>query len=153
MLVDHLLDDGYRDLTVLDISGAALKQAQTRLAERASRVRWIEADVTGFRAARPFRLWHDRAVLHFLTEPDDQRRYAAALAQALPVGAHAILGTFAVDGPEQCSGLPVVRYDAGRMVSVLGSAFRLIEQVDETHVTPWQSEQRFSFFRLVRAGA
>lgn len=153
LLVDHLLDDGYRDLTVLDISGAALKQAQTRLRERASLVRWIEADITGFRATRPFCLWHDRAVLHFLTEPDDQRRYAAALAQALPVGAHAILGTFAIDGPEKCSGLPVARYDAGRMVSVLGSAFRLIEQVDETHVTPWQSEQRFSFFRLVRAGA
>lgn len=152
LLVDCLLDDGYRDLTVLDISGAALKQAQTRLGERASLVRWIETDITGFRADRPFRLWHDRAVFHFLAEPDEQRQYVAALAQALPVGAHAILGTFAVDGPEKCSGLPEARYDAGRIVSVLGSAFRLIEQLDETHVTPWQSEQPFSFFRLLRIG-
>ena len=151
-LVDHLLDDGYRDLTVLDISGAALKQSQTRLGERASLVRWIETDITGFRADLPFRLWHDRAVFHFLTEPDVQRRYLTAMMQALPMGAHAILGTFAIDGPEKCSGLPVGRYDAGRMIRVLGSAFRLIEQVDATHVTPWQSEQRFSFFRLLRIG-
>lgn len=151
-LVDHLLDDGYRDLTVLDISGAALKQAQTRLGERASLVRWIETDITGFRADRSFRVWHDRAVFHFLTELEEQRRYLAAMTQALPVGAHAILGTFAIDGPEKCSGLPVGRYDAGRMISVLGTAFRLIEQVDATHVTPWQSEQRFSFFRLLRIG-
>jgi len=151
-LVDHLLDDGYRDLTVLDISGAALRQVQTRLGERASLVRWIETDITGFRADRPFRLWHDRAVFHFLTELEEQRRYLAAMTQALPVGAHAILGTFAIDGPEKCSGLPVGRYDAGRMISVLCTAFRLIEQVDATHVTPWQSEQRFSFFRLLRIG-
>ena len=97
-------------------------------------------------------MWHDRAVFHFLTEPEEQRRYLAAMTQALPVGAHAILGTFAIDGPEKCSGLPVGRYDAGRMISVLGTAFRLIEQVDATHVTPWQSEQRFSFFRLLRIG-
>jgi hypothetical protein len=96
--------------------------------------------------------WHDRAVFHFLTEPDEQGRYLAAMTQALPVGAHAIRGTFAIDGPEKCSGLPVARYDAGRMNSVLGTGFRLMEQVDETHVTPWQSEQRFSFFDLVRFG-
>ncbi|MGE3312220.1 MAG: trans-aconitate 2-methyltransferase [Limisphaerales bacterium] len=151
-LVDHLRDEGYQDLTVLDISGAALKQARARLRGRANLVRWIEADITGFRADRPFRLWHDRAVFQFLTDPDDRRHYAAALAQALSAGAHAILGTFAVDGPEKCSGLPVARYDADRMVAVLGTAFRLIEQVDETHVTPWQSEQRLSFFRLLRNG-
>jgi len=152
-LVDHLLDEGYRDLTVLDISGAALNQAQARLGGRANLVRWIETDITAFRADQQFRVWHDRAVFHFLTEPDDQRRYAAALAQALPVGAHAIIGTFAIDGPEKCSGLPVARYDSERMVAVLGSTFRLIEQVDEIHLTPWQSEQRFSFFRLVRTGS
>lgn len=153
LLVDYLLDDGYRDLTVLDISGAALKQAQTRLGERASLVRWIETDITGFRTDRPFGLWHDRAVFHFLTEPNEQRRYVAALARALPAGGHAILGTFAIDGPEKCSGLPVARYDAARMITVLESTFRLIEQVDEVHLTPWQSEQRFSFFRLVRTGS
>jgi len=152
-LVDHLLDGGYRDLTVLDISGAALNQARARLGRRADLVRWVEADIAAFRADQRFRVWHDRAVLHFLTEPDDQRRYASALAQALPVGAHAIIGTFAIDGPEKCSGLPVVRYDAERVVAALESTFRLIEQVDEVHLTPWQSEQRFSFFRLVRTGS
>jgi SAM-dependent methyltransferase len=152
-LVDHLLDEGYRDLTVLDISGAALSRARARLGRRVDLVRRVEADITAFRADQQFRVWHDRAVFHFLTEPDDQRRYAAALAQALPVGAHAIIGTFAIDGPERCSGLPVARYDAERMVAVLESTFRLIEQVDEIHLTPWQSEQRFSFFRLVRTGS
>jgi SAM-dependent methyltransferase len=152
-LVDHLLDEGYRDLTVLDISGAALKQAQARLGGRANPVPWIETDITAFRSDLQFRLWHDRAVFHFLTEADDQRRYAVALAHAIPVGAHAIIGTFAIDGPEKCSGWPVARYDAVRMVDVLGSTFRLIEQVDEIHLTPWQSEQRFSFFRLVRTGS
>lgn len=153
LLVDHLLDEGYRNLTLLDISGAALKQARARLGRREHFVRWVEADITGFQADQQFRMWHDRAVFHFLTEPEDQRRYAAMLAQALPLGAHAIIGTFAIDGPEKCSGLPVVRYDADRMTTVLGSAFRLTERIDETHVTPWQSEQRFSFFRLVRVGS
>ena len=150
MLIDCLLDAEFNDLTVLDISGAALEQARNRLGARAAQVTWIEADVTTFQASRPFRLWHDRAVFHFLTDPADQRKYVLGLEGALPVGAQAIIGTFAIDGPEKCSGLPVARYDAARLQQVLGEAFRLVDQADETHVTPWQSEQRFSFFRVIR---
>ncbi len=152
LLIDCLLDAGFNDLTVLDISSAALEQARQRLGAGAARVKWIEADVTTFHAARPFGLWHDRAVFHFLTDPADQQKYVSALKSAIPAGAHAIIGTFAIDGPEKCSGLIVARYDAERIQTVLGKGFRLIEQVDETHVTPWQSEQRFSFFRLARKG-
>lgn len=151
-LVDHLLNEEYQDLTVMDISGSALEQARKRLGSRGSAVRWIEADVTTFRPGRQFRLWHDRAVFHFLTEPGDQHRYATTLADALPDGGHAIIGTSAMDGPEKCSGLPVARYDARKIQAVLGEALHLIGQVDETHLTPWQSEQRFSFFRFVRIG-
>lgn len=150
MLIDCLLDAEFNDLTVLDISGAALQQARNRLGARAAQVTWIEADVTTFQASRPFRLWHDRAVFHFLTDPADQRRYVLGLEGALPVGAQAIIGTFAIDGPDKCSGLPVARYDAASLQQVLGDGFRLVEQADETHVTPWQSEQRFSFFRVIR---
>lgn len=151
MLIDCLLDAEFNDLTVVDISGAALEQAWKRLGPRATQVTWIEADVTAFNTTRPFRLWHDRAVFHFLTDSEDQRRYVLRLKGALPVGAQAIIGTFAIDGPEKCSGLSVARYDADRISAVLGKDFCLVEQVDETHLTPWQSEQRFSFFRLIRA--
>ncbi len=150
LLIDCLQDAGFSDLTVLDISGAALEQARKRLGARAAQVTWIEADVTSFQAGRPFRLWHDRAVFHFLTDPVDQRGYVDGLKCALPVGAQAIIGTFAVDGPEECCGLPVARYDAESLQQVLGAGFRLVEQADETHVTPWQSKQRFSFFRVIR---
>jgi hypothetical protein len=150
MLIDCLPHAEFKDLTVLDVSGAALEQAQKRLGVRAVQVTWIEADVTSFRASRRFRLWHDRAVFHFLTDPTDQERYVLAMKGALPVGAQAIIGTFAIDGPEKCSGLPVARYGAQSLQRVLGEDFRLVEQADETHVTPWQSEQRFSFFRVIR---
>ena len=150
MLIDCLLDAEFNDLTVLDISGASLEQARNRLGARAAQVTWIEADVTTFQASRPFRLWHDRAVFHFLTDPADQRKYVLGLEGALPVGAQAIIGTFAIDGPEKCSGLSVARYDAAGIQAVLGGGFQLIEQVDETHVTPWQSGQRFSFFSFLR---
>jgi trans-aconitate methyltransferase len=150
MLIDCLLDAEFNDLTVVDISGAALEQARKRLGPRATQVTWIEADVTAFNTPRPFRLWHDRAVFHFLTDSEDQRRYVLRLKGALPVGAQAVIGTFAIDGPDKCSGLPVARYDAESLQLVLGEGFRLVDQADETHVTPWQSEQRFSFFRVIR---
>ena len=149
-LVDHLLDDGYSAVSVLDISAQALAHAQHRLGERAQQVRWIEADITCFEPLESYRLWHDRAVFHFLTEPVDRMRYHAVLESALEPGGQLIIGTFAPGGPEQCSGLPIVQYDAVRMQAELGSGFTLLETRAETHRTPSGKDQLFNYFRWVR---
>lgn len=148
LLVDHLLDLGYRDLTVLDVSRAALAQAASRLENRAARVDWLEADVTQFKPARHFTIWHDRAAFHFLTADSDRQRYRVALKAALTPGGQAIIATFAPGGPEKCSGLPIVRYDSPRLLKALGPGFVLLEQQDEVHITPAGREQLFRFFRL-----
>ncbi|WP_374442963.1 class I SAM-dependent methyltransferase [Stella sp.] len=143
-LVDHLLAAGYRDLTVLDISDHALARAKARLGAAASRVAWIVTDVTRWQPARTWDVWHDRAVFHFLTAPDDQDAYLAALRAALAPGAFVILATFAPDGPERCSGLPVQRYDAAMLAHRLGPGFALVAAEAATHTTPWGVEQRFT---------
>lgn len=150
-LVDHLLALGFADLTVLDLSARALEQARARLGEAASRVRWIEADITDFSPARQYRLWHDRAVFHFLIDPVDRRRYVKALLQALAPAGQLIVAAFAPDGPTRCSGLDIVRYDASGLVAELGPRFRLEEERRETHLTPLGREQRFGFYRFRRA--
>ncbi len=147
-LADALLDEGYRDVTILDVSAAALSLGRARLGPRATMVRWLDEDVTRFDPARAYRLWHDRAVFHFLVDAADRQRYVAALRRALAAGGHAIIATFAIDGPERCSGLPVVRYDAQAMVDELGGGFALQETLDETHETPAGREQRFCWFRF-----
>lgn len=144
-LVDQLVQQNYRDLTVLDLSENAIAIAKQRLGPRASMVRWIVADVTQWQPGRQYDLWHDRAAFHFLTEAADRRAYVERLAKALRAGGHAIIGTFAVDGPERCSGLPVVRYDAGRLSAELGNGFALIETRRDDHKTPWDAVQHFQF--------
>lgn len=148
LLVDHLLDQGYRDLTVLDISRAALDQARERLQDRASRVNWIEADITRYDPGRQFVLWHDRAAFHFLTGARDRRRYAEALDQAVAPGGHVIIAAFAPTGPEKCSGLDIVQYDAPKISGELGKGFVLREQEEEAHITPLGRKQVFNFFRF-----
>lgn len=148
LLVDHLLRAGYSDLTVLDLSEAALEQAQRRLGRDAHRVRWVVADITGYVPDRRFEVWHDRAAFHFLTEPADRRRYVEVLRSALVPGGQAIIAAFAPDGPERCSGLDIVRYDAAALGAVLGRSFRLLEERRECHLTPQGREQRFGFYRL-----
>jgi trans-aconitate methyltransferase len=150
VLVDCLLDAGFQRPAVLDISMAALAGMRQRLGSRADGVEWVVADVTEFIPSRQFALWHDRAVFHFLTDSDDRRKYVAALQRALSPEGHVIIGTFALDGPAKCSGLDVARYDARAIAAELGAGFQLREQRDETHVTPWNTEQRFSFFRFGR---
>lgn len=147
-LVDHLLALGFTDLSVLDLSARALEQARARLGEAASGVHWIEADITDFSPAREYRLWHDRAVFHFLTDPADRRRYVSTLLQALAPAGQLIVAAFAPDGPTRCSGLDIVRYDAGGLAAELGPGFRLEEERRETHLTPQGREQRFGFFRF-----
>lgn len=150
VLVDCLLDAGFTQLAVLDLSGAALALTRIRLGPRAAVVHWFEADVTEFRPSMRFALWHDRAVFHFLTASAERARYVESLKASLVPGGHVIIATFALDGPAQCSGLEVARYDAAGIGAELGAEFRFQEQVDETHLTPWQTEQHFSYFRFRR---
>lgn len=142
-LVDHLLADGYRDVTVLDVSGRALAQARGRLGESAGRVHWIVSDVATFRPERPYRLWHDRAVLHFLVDADDRDRYVEALRAALAPGGHLVLATFGPEGPLKCSGLEVRRYSLEMMGELLGHEFELQADTIEFHRTPAGGRQQF----------
>ena len=149
-LVDHLLKDGFRSIAVLDLSSAALETAKSRLGSAGADVEWITSDVTTWRPRRQYDVWHDRAAFHFLTDPGDRRAYIDTLKTALRPNGQAIIATFARDGPEKCSGLPVQRYDASTLQRELGEDFRLIESRRETHTTPWDSTQSFQFARFVR---
>jgi 2-polyprenyl-3-methyl-5-hydroxy-6-metoxy-1,4-benzoquinol methylase len=149
-LVDRLLDAGYADVTVLDLSEHAIATTQRRLGSRATQVQWIAADVTSWQPARKYRLWHDRAVLHFLTEPADRKAYTRAMLASVEPGGCIVISTFALDGPERCSGLPVVRYSAETLATELGSELRLVETAHEDHATPWGAIQRFQFSRFTR---
>ena len=150
-LVDVLGETGYRDLTVLDISESAVSIAKMRLGERAAMVKWIVADVTQWQPTRSYDLWHDRAAFHFLTDESDRSAYIDRLTKAVRPGGHAIIGTFALDGPERCSGLPVVRYDATQLSATLTPAFALVDMRRDDHKTPWGAIQHFQFsvFRRV----
>ena len=147
-LVDFLLDDGYSNLAVLDLSAAALSHSRSRLGARAGGVEWFVTDVTSFEPPHRFGLWHDRAVFHFLTAADDRRGYVATLRRTLQPGGSVVISTFAPDGPPKCSGLEVMRYDAQSLCAELGVEFQLQEVRHETHRTPWQSEQRFIYLRF-----
>jgi SAM-dependent methyltransferase len=149
-LVDGLLDRGFEDVTVLDISEAALAKARARLGARADRVKWIAADVTSFEPSERFTLWHDRAVFHFLTSPADRTAYVRSLERALAPKGHVVVGTFALDGPERCSGLEIVRYDAVALSKTLGPSFQLVEEVRHEHTTPGGKMQAFTFVRMAR---
>ena len=148
--MDHLLDLGLTCITVLDVSGGALARARRRLAERAGLVTWIEADVTGQWTPPAVDVWHDRAVLHFLTKVEQREAYVRHVHAAIKMGGSAIIGTFALDGPAKCSGLPVERYSATTIAMLLGSAFELADAIGELHRTPAGGQQAFSFARLVR---
>jgi SAM-dependent methyltransferase len=142
-LVDALLERGFNDVTVLDISSAGLQAAQERLGPTADRVRWVVADLLDWRAERTYQVWHDRAVLHFLTAEDDRRRYLDTLHASTAAGAVAVFGTFAPDGPRQCSGLPVTRNSAGDLAVLLGDQWAPVAADREEHVTPAGAVQPF----------
>ena len=145
-LVDRLLDRPSTEVTVLDLSGAALRAAQSRLGAKAARVRWIEADILN--ADMPeaaYDVWHDRAVFHFLTDPDDRRRYVAQVRRSVRVGGHVLVATFATDGPQKCSGLDVARYSPDELHAQFGDEFRLLKSVSEDHITPMGTTQKFVY--------
>ena len=151
-LVDALLVRGWRDITVLDIAAPALEAAKERLGPEAGKVHWEVADITEWRPARQYDVWHDRAVFHFLTEPQQRAAYRRALLEGLAAGGLAIIATFSLDGPERCSGLPVQRYDPASLADVLGNGLRLIEGWREEHITPWGSSQSFTWAAFRRTG-
>ena len=144
-LVDSLLLAKFGRLTVLDLSAAAFDAARQRLGEQAASVKWVVADVTTWEPSQTYDLWHDRAAFHFLTDQADQSAYIERLKKALKPAGFAIIGTFAPDGPERCSGLPIVRYDAAALAATLGHEFELIDARRHEHTTPWGAVQRFQF--------
>lgn len=152
-LVDALVAAGYGDLTVMDISEAALERARARLGAAARDIAWIAADVTQWSPPRRYALWHDRAVFHFLVEAEDRSAYVAALERGLAPGGHLIIATFALNGPAQCSGLPVMRYDTKAMARELGADFELVGTQTEDHVTPGGVTQSFLYQHYRRAAA
>ena len=151
-LVDDLLLRGFTDLTVLDVAAAALARSKARLGDEATKVMWIAADVTTWQPPRRYRLWHDRAAFHFLTGHREQAAYIAALTAGTGPGSTIVMSTFALDGPEKCSGLPVRRSSPQTLAAGLGGPFALTDSGHESHRTPWNADQRFSYAVLRRTG-
>jgi 2-polyprenyl-3-methyl-5-hydroxy-6-metoxy-1,4-benzoquinol methylase len=149
-LVDGLIDNGFKAVTVLDLSEKALATSKDRLGVRGAHVQWVVADITTWEPSQTYDIWHDRAALHFLTDPNDCAAYAERVSRAVRLGGHVINGTFAPDGPERCSGLPVVRHDAATLGGLLGHSFELIENRRHNHKTPAGATQRFQFSRFQR---
>jgi SAM-dependent methyltransferase len=144
-LVDRLLDSGFKQVAVLDISNAAIKATKARLGERDSQVKWMIADITESDSLGEFDIWHDRAVFHFITNSGDRKQYLELLKGTLPIGGHFVVGTFAVGGPEKCSGLPIQQYDANTMANALGPSFEMEKSGHCEHTTPSGKSQLFFF--------
>lgn len=152
-LVDGMLEDGWRDISVLDISGAAMAVAQHRLGVAAAKVRWLEIDLLDATLLREYAIWHDRAVFHFLIDAVDRERYRRLAESSVRIGGQLVIGSFAEDGPTRCSGLPVQQYSSLTMAAALGNAFELLETRRETHLTPSGTEQRFVYGRFIHRGS
>jgi SAM-dependent methyltransferase len=150
-LVDDLVERGFTDLTVLDLAPAALGESRDRLGSAGAGVRWLAGDVTTLQLpAGRFVVWHDRAVFHFMVEAADRDGYLRAAARAVAAGGHAIIATFAPDGPERCSGLPVRRYDADQLAAAFAPSFALVSHGREAHATPAGHSQAFTYVLLRR---
>jgi SAM-dependent methyltransferase len=149
-LVDYLVGHGLDCVAVLDVSGAALESTRARLGAAAEPLTWIEAPIEGDWSLKPMDFWHDRAVFHFLTDPEARVRYWAHLRDVLKPGGTAVIATFALDGPEKCSGLPVARYSPGLLAQELAEDLTLVESVEHTHTTPWGASQSFQYSRFQR---
>ena len=137
-------------MAVLDISANALANVKKRLGDSAKNIEWFVADITQFDAPHKFSLWHDRAVFHFLTDHSDRKSYVKALKNSLRPEGHLIIATFAIGGPEKCSGLDIVQYDSEKMIAEIGEDFELVEERKEVHITPANKEQKFIFFHFLK---
>ena len=149
-LAGALLDRGFRDLTVLDISAAGMQHARDRLGSRADQVHWLTADVLSWHPRRHYQAWHDRAAYHFLTIDEHRQLYLRTLLAATAPGAIAVFGCFAPDGPQRCSGLPVARYSPAQLARQVGAKWLLISQDREEHITPAGTIQPFTWIALRR---
>ncbi|CAN4273728.1 UbiE Methylase involved in ubiquinone/menaquinone biosynthesis [Methylophilaceae bacterium] len=150
-LVDDLLDEGFNNVSVLDISATAIDTTKKRLGDRASQVTWLVGDITNIALpAHQYDVWHDRAVFHFLIEHGQREAYVKQVARSVKLGGYVIVATFAKDGPEKCSGLDVVRYDANTLHAEFGTSFELIGSAKELHRTPFNTTQQFlyCYFRV-----
>ena len=145
VFVDKLIEKKFTDLTVLDISANAIQYAKERLKEKANKVKWVESDIAQFQPPELYDLWHDWAVFHFFIDPADRKKYIKVLDKAVKPNGFVIIASFALEGPLKCSGLNVERYDAEKLSKELGTHFTLIKNVGQTHLTPWHSEQKFSY--------
>jgi ubiquinone/menaquinone biosynthesis C-methylase UbiE len=151
-LAGALLSRGYSDVTVADISASALSKAQAQLGSSAKTIEWMEADVRSHDFARQYDLWHDRAVFHFMVGAEDQEAYLDTLQRTLKPGGHVVIATFGPDGPNRCSGLPVVRYGSAGVAERLGPGFQPISEVLHVHDTPAGSHQQFLYAHFQRNG-
>jgi len=150
-LVDHLLGVGHRHVVLVDFSAVALAAARERLGEQAA-ASFVLGDVLDLEIGS-VAMWHDRAAFHFMVNPEERMRYKLVMARHVPPGGHAIVATFGSDGPERCSGLPVIRHSVGEIAEFFRPEFSLVESRREIHQTPWGGEQPFSFALLRRAAS
>jgi len=148
LLVDHLLSEGYEDITVLDISQKAIEKAKNRLGRLAEKITWICADINSLQMNVTFDLWHDRACLHFLTSDNDSKLYKQKVKQHLSPGGTLIVGTFSKTGPEKCSGLPIHQFDSDELKQLFSGEFECIENFESVHVTPSKATQNYVFCRF-----
>jgi len=151
-LVDHLLDLGYSNLSVLDISKAAIERAKERLGKRAEKVNWIVSDITLFETTEQFDVWHDRAAFHFLTSQEDIKAYVQNAKNYTPKNSHLIIGTFAKGGPLKCSGIEITQYSDVSLKSVFDEDWDQKENLNIIHPTPFNTEQAFVFSRFLKRG-
>lgn len=149
-LVDHLLEEGFEDITVLDISEKALSRAQQRLGEKAKKVKWIVSDITAFRTGKTYDLWHDRATFHFLTTAGQINKYLNKAKTNLKANGYLTIGTFSENGPAKCSGLKVKRYSELELQDQLRNGFKKIKCITEDHRTPFNTLQNFLFCSFKR---
>lgn len=144
-LVKELLDKGYQELSVLDISVKALERTQAKLANKAEKVNWIVSDVLDMKLTTQYDVWHDRATFHFLTNKDEVAQYVDLVTESIASGGYLILATFSTNGPFKCSGLEITQYDAAGMEQLFGDAFDLVRSFTELHQTPFDTQQEFTF--------
>lgn len=147
-LVDYLLEKGFENITVLDISSASLDKAKTRLGKKAQKINWIVSDITEFNPKEKYDVWHDRATFHFLTTSDQINKYMAIARSS--ISGYMTIGTFSTNGPEKCSGLPIKQYNELSLTSELKQGFEKIKCINEEHITPFNTKQDFLFCSFKR---
>ncbi len=151
-LVDNLLKQGFNDVTLLDISESALEITKQRLKFKTGNVKYITADITEFDSQQIYKLWHDRAVFHFLTDPIDRQKYLNVLHKSTELDSHIMIAAFAPGGPTKCSGLNIIQYDGNKITKELGKAFKLMSEYRESHITPTGKIQNFNYFHFIKIG-